>query len=79
MKNTRKKDIRKTAIILGGAIIAPAWLIAGQEFLSQRGINGKINDLLVWMPAMIVFFGCIAGDKRTLACEARAFRRLIGR
>lgn len=79
MKNATKNDKKRTALILGGAFVAAAWLISGPVLLDKWGISGKANGLLIWIPAMIVFFGSIAGDKKKLACERRAFKRLIGR
>jgi len=54
-------------------------LIFGPEVLRGWGVEGNTNDALVWGPAMAIYFAAIAGDKETLACEARAFHRLIGR
>ena len=79
MKNQRKYTRKKTAIILGSALCAAAWLIAGPDVLKGWGITGTSNQVLVWMPTMVLFFASIASDKQMLACEARAFRRLLGK
>ena len=78
MKN-RKNDSKRTATVLGNAILAAGWLVNGPDILLTWGIGETANDLLTWMPAMSVFFWSIASDKQKLACEARAFKRLIGR
>ena len=79
MKTERKIDRKRTGIVLGGALIAAAWLIGGPELLVKWGISGKANDLMVWLPAMGLYFSLITSHKNTMACEARAFKRLFGR
>ena len=73
------KNRRRIAIILGASLCAALWLIAGPEALRMWGIEGAVNDALVWGPAMLMYFGSIAGDKQTLACEMRNIKRLLGR
>jgi len=79
MRNGRGRFRKNTVIILGSSIFAAAWLIFGPEVLHGWGVEGNTNDALVWGPAMAIYFAAIAGDKETLACEARALHRLFGR
>ena len=69
----------RTGVALGGSILAAAWLINGSEFLSIRGITGVANELLVWVPAMLMMLWLFAGDQQTRECERRAFGRLLGK
>jgi len=66
-------------IILGAALLAAAWMIAGPDLLQKFNWHPKIVDILVWVPAMLVFFWSISGNKKFLACERRSFKRLIGK
>lgn len=74
MNNHKQRTIK----ILGSAILAAAWLMAGPKLLTKWGVNGTANDLLVWIPAMTIYFVSILGDKSVYACEARAIKRLLG-
>ena len=73
------KNRRRIAIILGASLCAAMWLIVGPDVLRIWGIEGGVNDALAWGPAMALYFGSIAGDQQTLACEVRAIKRLLGR
>ncbi len=74
----KKKTYRNNSIlILSAAILAAAWMIGGPDVLSKLNWNSKIIDLLVWMPAMTVFFWSISGNKIFLACERRSFKKLL--
>jgi len=64
--------------ILSAAILAAAWMIAGPDVLQKFSWHPKVVDLLTWVPAMTVFFWSISGSKTFLACERRAFKRLLG-
>jgi len=63
--------------VLGLAILVAAWMIAGPGVLNRLNLHGTVVELLVWVPAMIVFFWSISGHKKFIACERRAFKRLL--
>ncbi|MCF6219846.1 MAG: hypothetical protein L3J65_01915 [Robiginitomaculum sp.] len=65
--------------ILGAAFLAAAWMIGGPDILSKLNWHGKVIDLATWIPTIMVFFWSISGNNKFLACERRAFRRLLGR
>jgi hypothetical protein len=76
MKNYKYKH---TASILGVSILAAAWLIGGPDILSKFGASEKATELLTLPVAMIAFFWIVSRNKSFIACERRAFKRLIGR
>ncbi len=78
MRN-RKIYKNKSWLILVAAILAAAWIIGGPDILQKLNWHSKIIYFLTWMPAIIVFFWSISGNNKFLACERRAFRRLLGR
>lgn len=69
----------RTFLILGAALLSAAWMIAGPDLLQRFNWHPKAIDILVWIPAMIVFFWSISGHRKFLACERGAFRKLIGK
>lgn len=69
----------RTFLILGAAILAAAWMIAGPGVLGRLNWHMKVVDLLTWVPAIMVFFWSISGNTKFLACERRAFKKLLGR
>ncbi len=77
--NNRKTYRNKIWLILGAAILAAAWMIVGPIMLQKMGWHSKAIDLATWMPAIMVFFWSISGNNKFLACEGRAFRKLLGR
>jgi len=68
----------RSLLILGAAVLAAAWMIGGPDALQRFNWHPKVVELLVWIPAMIVFFWSISGNKKFLACERRAFKKLLG-
>jgi len=68
----------RSLLILGAALLAAAWMIGGPDALQRFNWHPKVVELLVWIPAMIVFFWSISGNKKFLACERRAFKKLLG-
>jgi|GEM_PF-3318593 len=75
----KKKTTKQVTLTLGSSILAAAWLISGPDILSATGWHSKIIDILVWVPAMAVFFFAISPNQAFLECERRAFRRLLGK
>ena len=76
MRNTYR---HKSWLILSAAILAATWMVAGLEVLGRLNWPTKIIDLLTWMPAIMVVFWSISGKTKFLACERRAFKKLLGR
>lgn len=77
---SNNKPIRKRVVlILGVALIAAAWLIAGPDMLENLGLTGRVADVLVNAPAMLLFFWMISKNRGFMRCEYRAWKRLIGR
>jgi hypothetical protein len=76
MKNQKLKH---TASILGVSILVAAWLIAGPDILSSFGASEKLTKLLTLPIAFIAFVWIVSSDKNFIACERRAFKRLIGK
>ena len=68
----------RSLLILGAALLAAAWMIGGPDALQRFNWHPKVVELLVWIPAMIVFFWSISSNKKFLACERRAFKKLLG-
>ncbi len=77
MKNTSKR--KHTALILGVSILAAAWLIGGPDILAKFGVSSEKAELFTLPVAMIAFIWIISRDKDLIACERRAFKRLIGK
>jgi len=74
------KTYRNRSIVtLGAALLAAAWMIGGPDLLNKFNLSTTVVELLVWVPAMIVFFWSISGNKKFLACERRSFKKLIGK
>lgn len=76
MKNHKSKH---TASVLGVSILAAAWLIGGPDILTKLGASEKATELLTLPVAMIAFIWIVSRDKSFIACERRAFKRLIGK
>jgi len=75
MRNNILKN--RGVIILGASILAAAWMIVGPDVLNKFNLDETAVEILVWMPAMILFFGSISGHKDFIACERRAFKKLL--
>ena len=67
----------RSFLVLGLAILAAAWMIAGPSVLNRLNLHETVVELLVWVPAMTVFFWSISGHKKFMACERKAFKRLL--
>lgn len=75
---SKNKQYRnRSFLILGAAICAAAWMIGGPDALQRFNWHPKVVELLVWIPAMTVFFWSISGNKNFIACERRAFKKLL--
>lgn len=77
--NNRGAYKKRTYLILGVALLAAAWMIGGPDILRTLNWHAKVIDLAIWVPAIMVFFWSISGQKKFLSCERRAFRKLLGR
>ncbi|MBL4870637.1 MAG: hypothetical protein JKX72_06755 [Robiginitomaculum sp.] len=77
----RKQSNRNKSafMIIGGSILAAAWMIVGPDILEPFNMPFKVVDLLVFIPSMIIMFWIISGNKSFMACEYRAWRRLFNR
>ena len=76
----RKHKPHKTRIflILGTALLAAAWMIGVPDVLQRFNWHPKLVDFLVFAPSVMVFFWSISGHNKFLACERRAFRKMLG-
>jgi len=76
----RKNKPYRTRIflILGTALLAAAWMIAGPDVLQRFNWHPKLVNFLVFAPSIMVFFWSISGYNKFLACERRAFRKILG-
>lgn len=67
----------KSFMILGAAVLAAAWMIGGPDVLQRFNWHPKVIDIATMIPAITVFFWSISGNKNFLACERRAFKKLL--
>lgn len=74
----RKTYRNKIFLILGAASLAAAWMIGGPDVLHGLAWHPKVVKLATYVPAIMVFFWSISGNNKFLACERRAFKRLLG-
>lgn len=77
--NNNKPIRKRTVLILGTSLIAAAWLIAGPDMLKNLGLTGRVANVLVNTPAMLLAFWIISKNRGFMRCEYRAWKRLIGR
>ena len=77
--NNRKQYRTRSFLILGAAFLAAAWMMGGPDLLQELNWHAKVIDLSTWMPAIMVFFWSISGNKEFLACERRTLWKLLGR
>ncbi|PHS76772.1 MAG: hypothetical protein COB56_05630 [Robiginitomaculum sp.] len=68
----------RSFLILGAALLAAAWMIGGPDVLQRLDWHPKVVELLTLVPAIMVFFWSISGNKKFLTCERRAFKKLLG-
>jgi Na+/pantothenate symporter len=75
----RNHALKHTASILGVSILAAAWMVGGPDILAKFGASERLIEMLTLPVAMIAFLWIVSRDKEAMACERRAFRRLIGK